>query len=544
MHRLISDQCAVSRSRALAVSLGLACSGLALSQSDPFPYRIVDLGPLGFSSDAQEIGTFDINERHQVAYGRVVGNDTRPHVWLPFDDATYHPSLAAGENDLLTKFPISGFSVGIAFDINDDGIVVGQVGGVERGVAGSRAAWWNLKTGTRGLILPPPGSGPGTDWTRAIAVSDSAPPSLLVETWVIDECRPDCENPPIPPGTPSQATFVTTTSVTLPTTAVGTVFSGLDCDPSFAGRDIFIGPSGPMLMGSSTSIELVDNCIRVVPLCESKTNAAVIDVAGGITLLQDADATLPPQTRGSEARAAAAGGAAVGWAFTDDGGSCRQGAAFWASTTSFVDLHAVSGLNNGSGTAFSVAEGISDDAGSLVVGWTSSGGLPYLWIADGPSLWTAYELDVFAAPPPPPDQPLVIASSCPGAAPEQAHDVTTDGWIVAVGFGPSGGDHTFVLVPARSGCDSDLDGDGDVDFDDLLLLLSAYGDPLAPCSFTPKDLDNDGVIGFSDLLTLLAGWCPDGQNLDGIPQTLQDCIDKYGFDPLALEACISTLPTP
>jgi len=524
---------------ACAVGLGLACSKLALSQPDPFPYRIVDLGPLGFPADAQAIGTFDINEKHQVAYGREAGGQTRPHVWLPFDDGTYHPSLAAGPNDLLAEFPIAGFSVGIAFDINDDGIVVGQVGGVERGVPGSRAAWWNLKTGMRGVILPPAGSGPGTDWTRAIAVTDSTPPTILIETWTIDQCRPDCENPPIPPATPTEATFVTTTTVTLPSTAVASVFSGVGCDPSAAGRDIFLGAAGPLVVGSSTSVELGETCIRFVPPCERKTNAVLFDPAGGSILFQDADISPPPQNFGSEARGATSGGTTVGWAFADDGDFCRQGAALWTSPASFVDLHAVSGLDRGSGTAFSVAEGIADDAASLVVGWAPFDGLPYLWIADGPSAWTAHALDVLASSP-----ALVIASSCPLAVPEQGHDVTTDGWIVAVGPGPSGDDHTFVLVPSRSGCESDLDGDGDVDFDDLLALLSAFAAPVGSCSFAPNDLNNDGTIGFDDLLTLLAGWCPNGQDQEDIPQTLQECIERFGFDPLALEACIATLPTP
>jgi len=52
--------------------------------------------------------------------------------------------------------------------------------------------------------------------------------------------------------------------------------------------------------------------------------------------------------------------------------------------------------------------------------------------------------------------------------------------------------------------------DGDVDTQDLLQLLSEWGD----CDGTP------------------------GQ----IPRNVQDCIDKFGFgDPVALEACIQAV---
>jgi carboxypeptidase A2 len=48
----------------------------------------------------------------------------------------------------------------------------------------------------------------------------------------------------------------------------------------------------------------------------------------------------------------------------------------------------------------------------------------------------------------------------------------------------------------------DLDGDGDVDFQDLLALLNAWG----PCGACDEDLDADGDVDFADLLILLAAW--------------------------------------
>jgi hypothetical protein len=52
---------------------------------------------------------------------------------------------------------------------------------------------------------------------------------------------------------------------------------------------------------------------------------------------------------------------------------------------------------------------------------------------------------------------------------------------------------------------SDLDLDCDVDINDFLLLLAAWGScpPKLDC---PGDLDGDGVVGINDLLLLLADW--------------------------------------
>ena len=50
-------------------------------------------------------------------------------------------------------------------------------------------------------------------------------------------------------------------------------------------------------------------------------------------------------------------------------------------------------------------------------------------------------------------------------------------------------------------CPADLDGNGQVGFGDLTLLLAAWGTPDA-------DIDNDGTTGFSDLTGLLNAWGP------------------------------------
>ncbi len=53
------------------------------------------------------------------------------------------------------------------------------------------------------------------------------------------------------------------------------------------------------------------------------------------------------------------------------------------------------------------------------------------------------------------------------------------------------------------GTDGDIDGDGDVDFDDLVLLLSAYG---CTSGCGPEDIDGDGDVDFNDLVILLTNY--------------------------------------
>jgi hypothetical protein len=57
-----------------------------------------------------------------------------------------------------------------------------------------------------------------------------------------------------------------------------------------------------------------------------------------------------------------------------------------------------------------------------------------------------------------------------------------------------------VLVPQPG----DVDGDFDVDTNDLLLLLAAWGLPVEG----PPDFTGDGTVSTADLLFLIAHWAP------------------------------------
>ncbi len=70
-------------------------------------------------------------------------------------------------------------------------------------------------------------------------------------------------------------------------------------------------------------------------------------------------------------------------------------------------------------------------------------------------------------------------------------------------FGPwtDEGGNEFLI---QCGCDrADLDGSGDVDFNDILRVLDAWGNEGGP-----EDLDGSGTVDFQDILTVLDAWGP------------------------------------
>jgi hypothetical protein len=82
-------------------------------------------------------------------------------------------------------------------------------------------------------------------------------------------------------------------------------------------------------------------------------------------------------------------------------------------------------------------------------------------------------------------------------------------------------------------CDEDGIDDGNVNLVDFLSLLAQWGGA-GSC-----DIDENGFVNVQDFLKLLARWGPCcRQGSSAPPQTVQDCINRFGFDPVLLEKCV------
>ena len=88
-------------------------------------------------------------------------------------------------------------------------------------------------------------------------------------------------------------------------------------------------------------------------------------------------------------------------------------------------------------------------------------------------------------------------------------------------------------------CTYDGNGNGEIDIEDLLEILAAWG----MTQGYPGALDGfcDGIITIQDLLALLAAWGPCGQST-AVPQCVDDCFAKFGYaSSPELEACLEAV---
>ena len=544
----------------------LLVGGMATAERPPV-YEVIDLGRLGFihdpggrlwASGPSVAGTFDINNREQVAYARVVSDGLGGEIvqpWLFTLRSDY--GLAAGAHSMLQEFGPSGVSVGAALDINDEGVVVGQIGG--SALFEGDAHVWILHPSdplqTQHVTIPRP---PGHSWARAVSVSESAPWSVLVQTGIDQNCPLACGG-----GGAESLEHVASFVVTV--TATGTVSAPIwltgDADCQNTVTAWAAGPAAGGFVGSD--ILLTNGFCSSGPgsSCGSGQSGLRWSAAGAVGDLTDFD---PGQSddQPSEGRSIAADGVSVGYGIEATDGVCLGRALLRDASGNIAEALHDAALQGGDDAApltdrsITVAEGINDLPERLVVGWDTRFDRGVVWYETGgpTSTWEV----MFPGVGTPRSSGTLVSGTCLVADEERAADVEpthlydVNENIAIVGradvSGIAGSStaelHLVVLLP-RIGCTgADVNRDGSVDFIDLLEVLAAWDTVCENCSWCPADTDGNRVVDFSDLLNVLASWTVDCLTFSGPPQSVQDCWERYGSDPAAFEACVETLPAP
>ena len=84
---------------------------------------------------------------------------------------------------------------------------------------------------------------------------------------------------------------------------------------------------------------------------------------------------------------------------------------------------------------------------------------------------------------------------CTDCCPEEFYQETYDGYLVS---------GSYTLEPAPTACPADINSDGSVGFQDLVQLISKWGN----CPDCPEDINSDGEVNFTDLLQITSTWGP------------------------------------
>ncbi|MBX3373154.1 MAG: hypothetical protein KF817_04910 [Phycisphaeraceae bacterium] len=462
------------------------------AHADPPRYQMTEISIIGFQPDADLEGRFGINNCGQIAFTRrLSGGSYRAMVWLP--EAAF--GKAAGVHDLSTWFvdtsgqdpePIlTGHSY--ARDIGDGGFIVGQFGGTGI-IAGTGKAFIADPADILGLpwqVLVFQGEAPSpcdpeNRWARAMAVTGDDDPAVVLETGRDGTCvYSDCQ------GSEDSRCFVS-----------AGVLEDLGGTPAFSPLDRAVCVTGGPAMPSTLAYDAER---RTVVIEEEE--------------VEEID--------------------------------CRREAVLWpASSSALVRLHdAVDAV------AFhSRAESINRASFlTQVVGWDTDQVVPLLWrlpayaSMTNSGAWEGWRLQIGGGA----GTVEIECEDCETVLLRQAFDVNDHGWIIAWGERGSQGDDRYrlYLLTPIDGCDrpGDLDEDGGIGFSDLLLLLANWGPCGHACAWCPWDLDGNRDVGFSDLLILSSNWGVCGQQAMGLPQSVQDCIARVGYDPVALAACIATI---
>ncbi len=531
------------------------------------PFEVIDLGRLGFEHDpsgrlpatgGNVPGSFDINSLEQIAFAledssAPGGPKIRPKFY------SLRPDYGVTGNTVHDIFTVFGGPVGVdegaAFDVNDAGVIVGQVGGTD--FFEGQAYVWILDSSnpllTTHVAIP---FAPGTTWSRAVSVSEDAPWTVVVQTSTDELCSNG--SGPIP--------HVRTYTVSVDATGVigGPQFLADDGDAERSVVGWAANGDGGNFVGSDQN-RVDGTCATGGFGCGDDQSALFWSGPSVVSGLPDFDSG--SDSSPSEARDVARDGTAVGFGIDASTGSCAEAALIWDSAGS-VGLTDLSLAPVASGDtapplddrSVTWAEGLNERVGRTAVGWDSDEFRAAVWYEVG-GTGSGWEV-MFPGNGPSYTPHSIIAGSCIAAFSGAdavipfLYDVNVRDAAIGradvsgLAFQDTAEMHLVLLLPRWGVClngssnvSADTDRDGDVDLDDLLAVLSAWG-PCANCSWCPADVDGDRMIGFQDLIKVVGDFSTDCVTFDGPPQSVQDCLDRFGSDLAALEACISTLNQP
>jgi hypothetical protein len=148
----------------------------------------------------------------------------------------------------------------------------------------------------------------------------------------------------------------------------------------------------------------------------------------------------------------------------------------------------------------SIANGVSETTPLVVAGWNSTDRYAVIW--KDINGWCIIRLIEAIDPSVDPDR--VWDSLI------EATDINEDGWIVGYGIIDQGPStplmvRSFLLIPLAEpeSCLADIDDDGDVDVNDLVELILAWGQ-----SGGDADVDGSGLVDVGDLIAVIIAWGP------------------------------------
>jgi hypothetical protein len=445
----------------LAAATALVPGSFALAQTPR--YRVVDITEIGFPPTDLE-GTAGINNYGEVAFGFKVSNVIHAFAWLP--EANHGRSAGLHDLAALTE---SGES--IAHDINMEGIVAGQYGGI--GINAGAACVWPLASSVTRTGLG--NFGGSNAWSMAWALNDEADPVVVGHSGRTHHCECEVDEQREEDVTRAfkirfESSLGSLIELTTGGSTVGGATGAYDLTTPSSGLPDIVGYRG------------CDTCAPIG--CASPTDAAKWDATGTIGSLDDLN-------NAAEARAINSSGNAAGYVLEAGSGFgvCYSRATYWVGSTdtqigpsgsSTVDTHA-EGLNNLSPPQI-VGRDIDNDHAVIFENLFST--------------WVMTDLN---------DE---IGTCSPAWTLLHAHDINDSGWIICVGsriVESVTRYHALLLVPYNP-CPGDVTGNTCVDTDDLLAVINGWGscDQGEICW---GDLTGNCVVDTDDLLMVTNNWC-------------------------------------